>query len=439
MSFTRFRKAETSKASSVQSDQDYNDAIRQQDNPTHYSNRSKEQYEYQQKPKIQPKIQPQLKQQTQTQNYPKYNNDINNIQKSEHNSHNPSMSSSSSTADQYICNNCINEALMYEKQLNAKQNDYPYGENPLDVQDRLGELERAQINNKINEREGKTAQVAKYLSEPTDKDKLIQQNEKGTFFLNNPQGDPQMRKVLDNFNKMDQRNRGKKPYADKPGVDDYYRNYVDNYKENYDYGDDDERRNQQAQYNKALRDQIEANKKLRNKDAFDNKKYNDELRRQGDKYAKELEDEAKRLKDQKNAMLRDNLNLIEAKRKKALNDKMLDEYDQRRNAANLKKQMEDEAERKRQEEEARRRGWQRDLDKQINEKNAKAQQERDRNRMQNINAFTHEGHECCQNGKCCICKRIYPLSVLNPRKKYASLARIQKMRKQRENQKKGQK
>jgi hypothetical protein len=28
---------------------------------------------------------------------------------------------------------------------------------------------------------------------------------------------------------------------------------------------------------------------------------------------------------------------------------------------------------------------------------------------------------------------------LNPRKKYASLARIQKMRKQRENQKKGQK
>ena len=49
MSFTRFRKAEKSKASSVQSDQDYNDAIRQQDNPTHYSNRSKEQYEYQQK------------------------------------------------------------------------------------------------------------------------------------------------------------------------------------------------------------------------------------------------------------------------------------------------------------------------------------------------------------------------------------------------------
>ena len=61
--------------------------------------------------------------------------------------------------------------------------------------------------------------------------------------------------------------------------------------------------------------------------------------------------------------------LIEAKKKKAQNDKMLDDYDQRRNAANLKKQMEDEAERQRQLDEAKRKGWQKDLDNQINEKN----------------------------------------------------------------------
>ena len=51
-----------------------------------------------------------------------------------------------------------------------------------------------------------------------------------------------MEKVLDNFNKNDQRNRGKKPYSNKPGVDDYYRNYVNNYKDNYDYGDDDDKK-----------------------------------------------------------------------------------------------------------------------------------------------------------------------------------------------------
>ena len=431
MSFTRFRKSEKSKAASVQSNQDYKETMSQKDNLSHYS---QEQYEYRPQPQHQ-----QQKPPVQSQNFHKFNNDINNIQSSAKNSQNPSMTSSSSTADQYICNNCINDALIYEKQLNNRDNYYPNGENPLDIQDRMGALERAQINNKINERQGRAAQVGKYLGQPTNKDKLISENEKGTFFLNNKQEDPQMRKVLENYNKNDQRNRGQKGYSDKPGVDDYYRNYVDNYKENYDYGDDDEKKNQQAKYNKELRDQIEANKKLRNKNDLDNKKYNDELKRQNDKYAKEQEEEAKRLKDMQNEMYRQNLNLIEAKRKKNQNDKMLDDYDQRRNAANLKKQMEDEAERQRQLDDAKRKGWQKDLDNQINEKNQKAQLERDRNKIPNINAFTHEGHECCENGKCCICKRIYPLSVLNPRKKYASLARIQKMRKQRENQKKGQK
>ena len=435
MSFTRFRKTEKSKASSVQSNQDYRDTMRQQDNLSQYSRRSQDQYEYQ--PRQQ--MPPQQKISNQPQTYHKFNNDINNIQRSEHNSQNPSMSSSSSTADQYICNNCINDALIYEKQLNSKGNDYPNGENPLDIQDRLGAMQRAQINNKINQRQGLAQEAGKHLGEPTNKDKLIQQNEKGVFFLNNQTEDPQMRKVLDNYNKNDERNKGKKPFSDKPGVDDYYRNYVDNYKENYDYGDDDDKRNQQEKYNKALKDQIEANKKLRNKNDLDNKRYKDELKRQDDKYAKEQEEEARRLKNMQNEMLRDNLNLIEAKKKKALNDKMLDDYDQRRDAAKLKKQMEDEAERERQREDAKRKGWQKDLDNQINEKNQKAQLEKDRNKIPNINAFTHEGHECCQNGKCCICKRIYPLSVLNPRKKYASLARIQKMRKQRENQKKGQK
>ena len=83
-------------------------------------------------------------------------------------------------------------------------------------------------------------------------------------------------------------------------------------------------------------------------------------------------------------MYLENLNLIEAKRKKALNDKMLDEYDQKRNAANLKKQMEDEAEILRRQEDEKRKGWQRALDNQINEKNQLAQLERDRDKIPNI-------------------------------------------------------
>jgi hypothetical protein len=301
------------------------------------------------------------------------------------------------------------------------------------VQKRLDAIKREQINNKINKRQGLALQVGKNLGKPTNKDLLIQENEKGIFFLNNQQEDFQKKKVLDKYNQNDARNRGKKIYSDKPGVDDYYKNYVDNYKRNEDEGDEDyEKRKQQDKYNKALLEQIESNKKLRNKYSIDNKKYNDELKKQDDKYMKEEEEKAKQIKAKENEMYNVNLNLIEAKRKKAKDDKMLDEYDQKRKAANLMKLMEEEDEKKRQSEDEKRKTWQKDLDRQILEKNQKNQLERDRNKIPNYNAFTHEDHECCENGKCCICKRVYPINVLNPKKKYASLARIQKMRKQKE-------
>ena len=431
MSFTRFRKSEKSKASSVQGSQDYVESVHQQDNLSQYSLNSNKQYEYQQNQKINP-------QQKQINQPQKFNNDINNIQRSEHNSQNPSVSSSSSSPDQFICNNCINEALIYEKQLNSRTNDYPNGETPLDMQKRLDAIKREQINNKISARQGMAIKVGKNLGKPTNKDLLIQENEKGTFFLNNQQEDPQKKKVLDKYYQNDARNRGKKPYSDKPGVDDYYKNYVDNYKrEQNEYEDEYDKRREQDKYNKALLEQIEANKKLRNKYSIDNKKYNDELKREDDKYMKQEEEKVKQIKAKENEMYNINLNLIEAKKKKAQDDKMLDEYDQKRKAANMRKLMEEEEEKKRQKDDETRKIWQKDLDKQILEKNQKNQLEKDRNKIPNYNAFTHEDHECCQNGKCCICKRIYPLNVLNPKKKYASLARIQKMRRQKEAIKQG--
>ena len=436
MSFTRFRKSEKSKASSVQGSQDYVESVHQQDNLSQYSHHSNNnQYNYQQNQKLIP----QQKQTNQPQiNNNKYYNDINNIKRSEPNSQNPSVTSSSSSPDQFICNNCINDALIYEKQLNSNLKDYPNGETPLDMQKRMDAMEKAQINNKINARQGMAAKVGKHLGQPTNKDLLIQENERGTFFLDNQQEDPQKKKVLDNYNKNDARNRKNKPYSDKPGVDDYYRNYVDNYKgyEDDDY-DDYDKRKEQDKYNKELLAQIEANKKLRKRNSLDNKKYNEELKKQDEKFMKDEEERNKKIKEQENEMYNVNLNLIEAKKKKAKDDKMLDEYDQKRKAANLKKLMEEEEERNKLKDDERKKGWQKELDKQINEKNQKNQLEKDRNKIPNYNAFTHEDHECCQNGKCCICKRMYPINVLNPKKKYASLARIQKMRKQKGTMKQG--
>ena len=432
MSFTRFRKSEKSKGSSVQGSQDYQEAMNQQDNLSQYSHHSNNQYDYQPNTVKYNR----QKQQNQSQLNQKYNNDINNIQKSEHNSQNQSVTSSSSSPDQLICNNCINDALIYEKQLNNRTSDYPNGETPLDMQKRLDALEREKIKNKISARQGLALQVGKNLGKPTNKDKLIQENERGKFFLDDQQEDPQKKKVLEKYNQNDARNRGTKPFFDKPGVDDYYKNYVDNYK-GEEEDDDYDKKREQDKYNKALLDQIEANKKLRNKDNIDNKKYKEEMKKQDEQFMKDEEERAKKIKAKENEMYNINLNLIEAKRKKAQDDKMIDDYDQKRKADNLRKLMEDEEERKRQKDDETRKTWQKELDRQILEKNQKNQLEKDRNKIPNYNKFTHEDHECCQNGKCCICKRVYPLNLLNPKKKYASLARIQKMRKQKETVKKG--
>ena len=432
MSFTRFRKSEKSKGSSVQGSQDYQEAMNQQDNLSQYSHHSNNQYDYQPNTVKYNR----QKQQNQSQLNQKYNNDINNIQRSEHNSQNQSVTSSSSSPDQLICNNCINDALIYEKQLNNRTSDYPNGETPLDMQKRLDALEREKIKNKISARQGLALQVGKNLGKPTNKDKLIQENERGKFFLDDQQEDPQKKKVLEKYNQNDARNRGTKPFFDKPGVDDYYKNYVDNYK-GEEEDDDYDKKREQDKYNKALLDQIEANKKLRNKDNIDNKKYKEEMKKQDEQFMKDEEERAKKIKAKENEMYNINLNLIEAKRKKAQDDKMIDDYDQKRKADNLRKLMEDEEERKRQKDDETRKTWQKELDRQILEKNQKNQLEKDRNKIPNYNKFTHEDHECCQNGKCCICKRVYPLNLLNPKKKYASLARIQKMRKQKETVKKG--
>lgn len=77
------------------------------------------------------------------------------------------------------------------------------------MQKRLNAIQREQINNKINARQGMALQVGKNLGKPTNKDKLIQENEQGIFFLNNQQEDPQKKKVLDKYNQNDARNRGK--------------------------------------------------------------------------------------------------------------------------------------------------------------------------------------------------------------------------------------
>ena len=57
--------------------------------------------------------------------------------------------------------------------------------------------------------------------------------------------------------------------------------------------------------------------------------------------------------------------------------------------------------------------------------------EREKDKMNNYNNY--EVCNCDETGKCCCCKRQYPLSFLNPRKQYSALARCAKKKKKLQN------
>ena len=78
-----------------------------------------------------------------------YNNDLYKIEHSGNVSHASSETNSSAT-DQYICNNCINEALIDAKN---KPKDYSSnGETPMDIQERLNAMQRMRINDQVQQR-----------------------------------------------------------------------------------------------------------------------------------------------------------------------------------------------------------------------------------------------------------------------------------------------
>lgn len=139
-----------------------------------YQNQNYQKYENQ-------NYQNQNYQKYENQNYQnqKYNNDINKLQPTNNYSHASSETNSSAT-DQYICNNCINEALIDAKN---KPKDYSInGESPMDIQDRLNAMQKMRINDQVQQRIRRAEGVAKNLNYTSDKDKLIKENEGGNFF-----------------------------------------------------------------------------------------------------------------------------------------------------------------------------------------------------------------------------------------------------------------
>ena len=399
MSFNRFKRGNKSKTGSVQSKEDYQEQINQPDNLS-----QNQQTNEQQMHNVSQGLKGQL------------NEDREASKK------NSVSGSSTSEGDQYICDNCINEALMYSKD-RPKDDIYHSQESPMDVQDRLNALQRKQIEERVRQRQMFADEVSKNLNQLTDKELLQKQNEKGSFFKDDD--DLQRMRVLDNYNRIQDLNA--KTQKGMTSKDQYYKSYVDNYKPDY-YGEYDEdvenRRNMQMKYNKELHDQIELNRKLK-------ERQNAENRKQGyydDGFEKDLEDEERRRRLKNDEINRFNKNLIDQRNKRRMNDKLNDEYNERKNADELQNKYNYEAMKEKEIDEGRKKEWQRTLQEQIDNKNKRIKDEKERDRYLYGRNFD-DVCECDPNGRCCCCKRIYPIAVLNPRKKYAALVRIQKARK----------
>lgn len=133
--------------------------------------------------------------------------------------------------EELICNNCINEELINTK--NNKNRFNNYGESPLDVQDRLNKLTQNNIMSKVQQRIQMSEKIANGMGRlrSADKEHFINGNEKGTFFLNDPNqlsNDLNKQRALDKYNrKQITNNQLNKSTLSKPGVDEYYKKCVE--------------------------------------------------------------------------------------------------------------------------------------------------------------------------------------------------------------------
>ena len=331
-----------------------------------------------------------------------------------------------SCTDELICDNCINAQL-----ISAKQSPYPSYDtvsDPLALQSKLNNLTQDKINSKVQERLRLSEQVSKSLHPNTQKDRLISQNEQGTFYLNDPSilsTDHVKARALEKYKQRlsNNANAGKSSTSDKPKVDNYYQYYVDNYI-TPPQQETTNKSEMQRRYTNDLNKQIEMNKMIRNNLYKDEDvKLNNEQQKDYDRYMKMQNEENKKRQQMNDEFVRGNRNLIYLKNKRMEQEKKQNDYDESIKAEKLVKEMEEEDIRKRNDVNLKRKQLQMELDNQVKEKeNAKL-----KDKTQGVNGDNCGGFCKCESnpyGVCANCQKRYPMTFLNVKKNFKNLAQV---------------
>ena len=259
-----------------------------------------------------------------------------------------------------------------------------YDKLPFQPFDKSKLFQEEYINNRVEERMRRSEQVADKMNlDVSEKDKFIYKKSSEPYYFHGKLDSYYQDKTKQKYDKISKQNEGYK--NPKIGEDNYYKNYVDNAKPvsldeiDHEIWDVEQNRlNKQKQYNNALDQQVNTNKKIQQKaekdykqEILDNKKYQDDV------YNKQQsERNAKKMKEQ-NDFFNTNQKLIETKKEKNLNEKKINyDYDNKLNEQ-VKEQMDYIEAKEYMKQENSKRRYKEALDKQVNQQKAKIKRMQD--------------------------------------------------------------
>ena len=197
-----------------------------------------------------------------------------------------------------------------------------YDSSPFDPYEKSKLYQEDYINNRVEQRMRMQEKAAEKMDQGiSNKDKFITRKGQEQFYFHGNMENYYIKKTQDKYNQLQKHNEGYKVTKDQE--DKYFKNYVDNAKpttlDQIDqelYENEGKRLNKQQQYNKALNDQINSNRAMKNRFETDYKKRLDDAKRiEDEKYYKEQKiKEDNRIKS-KNDFVNINQRLIDQKKR----------------------------------------------------------------------------------------------------------------------------
>ena len=259
-----------------------------------------------------------------------------------------------------------------------------YDSSPFDPYEKSKLFQEDYINNRVEQRMRMQEKAAEQMDQGiSNKDKFITRKGQEQFYFHGNMENYYIKKTKEKYDQLQKNNAGYKVTKDQE--DKYFKNYVDNAKpttldqiDQEMYEDEGRRINKQQQYNKALNDQINSNRAMKNRFETDYKQRLDDAKKiEDEKYNKEQKfKEDNRIKS-KNDFINTNQRLIDQKNEaKKFDYKQNVEFDNRINDK-VKKQMDYMEEKEYRRKEDKKNRYKQALDKQVNQQKIRRKREYD--------------------------------------------------------------